>query len=119
MQVVLYSRKKWFIESIIKRFLVIIDLESSKIISHESTHKHGVRTTDAFSLVLVSLWLVVLYYYYLEVAQIVILFYLRPLSTSILVKNGTFLGFQLMCDGWTDGWTDQWTHGPTDGHTLL
>ena len=54
---------------------------------------NGVRTTDAFSLVLVLiivLLLAVLYYYYLKVAQVVILSCFRPLSISILVKNGTF-----------------------------
>ena len=56
---------------------------------------NGVWTTDACSLVLVPiivLLLVVLYYYYyyLKVAQVVILSCFRPLSISILVKNGTF-----------------------------
>ena len=54
----------------------------------------------------VILLLVILYYYYLQVAQIVILSCFRPLSISILVKNGTFTRFQLVCDGQTDGRMD-------------
>ena len=51
----------------------------------------------------IILLLVVLYYYYLKVAQIVLLSCFRPLSNSILVKNGTFTRFQLVCDRPTDG----------------
>ena len=54
----------------------------------------------------IILLLVVLYYYYLKVAQIVLLSCFRPLSNSILVKNGTFTRFQLVCDRRTDRRTD-------------
>ena len=37
----------------------------------------------------------------------------------VLVKNGTFAWFQLVCDGPTDGRTDGPTDGRTDGQTLL
>ena len=53
----------------------------------------------------VALLLVVLNYYLLKVAQIVILSCFRPLSIAILVKNGDFVQFQLVYDGGTDGWT--------------
>ena len=65
----------------------------------------------------IILLLVLLYYYYLKVAQIVILSYFRPLSNSILVKNGTFSHFKLVCDGLTDGRTDRRTDGWT--HPLI
>ena len=51
----------------------------------------------------IALLLVVLNYYFLKVAQIVILSCFRPLSIAILVKNGDFSRFQL---GRTDGRTD-------------
>ena len=54
----------------------------------------------------IILLLVLLYYYYLKIAQIVILTYFRPLSNSILVKNGTLTRFQLKCDRPTDRSTD-------------
>ena len=50
----------------------------------------------------IALFLVILYYYYLEVTQIVILSYFRPLSITIFIKNGDIAQFQLMCDGWKD-----------------
>ena len=65
----------------------------------------------------IILLLVVLYYYYLKVAQIVLLSCFRPLSNSILVKNGTFTRFQLVCDRPTDGPTDGRTDGQMDGRT--
>jgi len=52
------------------------------------------------------LLIVVLFYCYLKVAQIVILSCFRPLSDSILVKIGSFTRFQLVCDRRTDGPTD-------------
>ena len=61
----------------------------------------------------IILLLVLLYYYYLKVAQIVILSYFRPLSNLILVKNGTFTRFQLVCDRRTDGRTDGRTDTPS------
>ena len=64
-----------------------------------------------------ALLFVVLYCYYLKVAQIVIHSCFRPLSIAILVKNGDFGRFQLVCDGPTDGRTDGPTDGPTDGRT--
>ena len=64
-----------------------------------------------------ALLFVVLYCYYLKVAQIVIHSCFRPLSIAILVKNGDFDRFQLVCDGPTDrptnGPTDRWTDRPT------
>ena len=57
------------------------------------------------------------YYYYVKVAQIVILSCFRPLSISNLVKNCTFVRFQLVCDRQMDGRTDQRTNGRTDGQT--
>ena len=62
---------------------------------------------------IVLLLVLLYYYYYIKVAQIVILSCFRPVSNSILVKNGTFSHFKLVCDGVTDGWTD----GQTDGRT--
>ena len=60
----------------------------------------------------IALLLVVLNYYFLKVAQLVLLCF-RPLSIAILVKNGDFARFQLVCDeltdemdGRMDGWTD-------------
>ena len=42
----------------------------------------------------------------------------RPkLLAVVLVKNGTFAWFQLVCDRRTDGRTDGPTDGPTDGRT--
>ena len=83
------------------------------MISEEPFHH---STIDTFSLILVPLYLliVVLYYKYLKAAQTVILSCFKPLSISILVKNGTFARFQLVCDGRTDGRTDQPTDRPTD-----
>ena len=90
------------------------------MISEEPFHH---STIDTFSLILVPLYLllVALYYKYLKAAQTVILSYFKSLSISILVKNGTFARFQLVCDGRTDGRTDRrtdgWTDGLTDGRT--
>ena len=69
----------------------------------------------------IILLLVVLYYYHLKVAQIVLLSCFRPLSNSILVKNGTFTRFQLVCDLPTDGRTDGRTDTPSyrDARTHL
>ena len=53
----------------------------------------------------IAFFLVVLFYYYLKVAQIVILSCFRPLSFAIFVKNGDFARFQLVFDGRTDGRT--------------
>ena len=76
------------------------------------------RSRSYFYLFFILL-LVVLYYYYLQVAKIVILSCFRSLCNSILVKNGTFTRFQLMCDRRTDRPMDGRMDGPTDGHTLL
>ena len=65
----------------------------TEMMGSRKNKSNGVRATDVFSLVLVSvivLLLVVLYYYYLKVTQVVILSCFRPLSISILVKNGTY-----------------------------
>ena len=64
-----------------------------------------------------ALSFIVLYCYYVKVAKIVIHSCFRPLSIAILVKNGDFARFQLVCDGRTDGPTDRRTDGPTDGRT--
>ena len=48
-----------------------------------------------------SHFFVVSYSYYFKVAQIV-----RPLSITILIKNGDFARFQLVCDGLMDGRTE-------------
>ena len=61
--------------------------------------------------------LLVVFNYYLKVAQIVILSCFGPLSIAILIKNGDFAQFQLVCDGRTDGPTDGQTDGQTDGRT--
>ena len=50
----------------------------------------------------IAVLLVVLNYNYLKVAQTVILSCFRPLSIAVLVKNGDFARFQLVCDGSTD-----------------
>ena len=65
----------------------------------------------------IALLLVVLNHYFFKVAQIVILSCFRPLTIAILVKNGDFSRFQLVCDLPTDGSTDGRTDGPTDGPT--
>ena len=64
-----------------------------------------------------TLLFVGLYCYYLEVAQIVIHSCFRPLSIAILVKNGDFARFQLVCGGRTDGPMDGRTDGRTDRRT--
>ena len=53
--------------------------------------------------------LVVLYYYCLNVAQLVILCYFRHFLMSIFVKTGDFAQIQLMCDHVMDLRTDGWT----------
>ena len=65
----------------------------------------------------IILLLVDLYFFHFKLAQIVILNCFRSLSNSILVKNGTFTQFQLVCDRQIDGWTDQQTDGWT--HLLI
>ena len=69
----------------------------------------------------IILLLVVFYYYYLKVAQIDILFCFGHLSHSILVKDGTFIHFQLVCDRRTDRRTDGQTDTPSyrDARTHL
>ena len=64
-----------------------------------------------------ALLFVVLYCYYLTAAQIVIHSCFRPLSIAILVKNGGFARFQLVCDERMDGRTDGRTDRRTDGRT--
>ena len=60
-------------------------------------------------------------YYYLKVAQIVILSCFRTVSNPILVKNVTFKWLQLMCDRRTKGWTDRRMDTPSyrDARTHL
>ena len=64
-----------------------------------------------------ALLFLVLYCYYLKEAQIVIHSCFSALSVVILVKNGDFARFQLVCDGRMDGPTDGLMDGPTDGPT--
>ena len=67
----------------------------------------------------IALLLVVLNYYFLKVAQIVILSCFRPLSIAILVKNGDFSRFQLVCDGRTDGRTGTPSHRDARSHLII
>ena len=60
-----------------------------------------------------ALLFVVLYCYYLKVAQIDIHSCFRPLPVAILGKNSDVDRFQLVCDGWPDGRTDGRTDTPS------